>query len=57
MEICRRKGRIAVCYLNGAFSGYRFAVVDLKGLRRIGYYKTLPAAESKMCTTADAAKR
>lgn len=57
MEICRRKGRIAVYYLNGAFSGYRFAVVDLKGLRRIGYYKTLPAAELKMCATADAAKR
>jgi len=48
MEILRKNGRIAIFYLNGAFSDYRFAVVDLKGLKRIGYYKTLAEAEKIM---------
>jgi len=45
MELVRKCGAVWVYYLNGAFSDTKFAVVRLRGMKVVGYYKTLKEAE------------
>lgn len=46
-RVVKKYGGIWVYYLEGAFSDRKYAVVKVKGMKRLGYYKTFETANER----------
>lgn len=56
-QIVKKYGGIWVCYLDGAFSNRKYAVVKVKGMKRLGYYTTFEAAKDRAKAEEDKMKK
>lgn len=46
-QVVKKYGGVWVYYLDGAFSDWKYAVVKVKGRKRLGYYKAFEAAKER----------
>lgn len=56
-QVVKKYGGIWVYYLDGAFSDRKYAVVKVKGMKRMGYYKTLEAVKERAKAEEDKMKK
>lgn len=56
-QVVKKGGSIWVYYLDGAFSDRKYAVVKVKGMKRLGYFKTFEAANERARAEEDKMKK
>ena len=56
-QIVKKYGGIWVYYPGVAFSDRKYAAVKVKGMKRLGYYKTLEAAKERAKSEEDKMKK